>query len=259
MKSSKVRLVGKKGSKSCKEIREGAEILGYFKKPAVLPEVIVNYGLAGAKLDSFFKKFPSARRVPMLNRSIGYSKLTVCHRAEKKDIPVPESRQRLEHGSKRDEWIEKRTNSIGGKGICIARGTGSIGGKYYQKFIKNRRYELRVHAFAWIPKSEWRVQKRLGSADEIAWNYKNGGHFVTVKNPGASKTFVQSQEISEKVLDMLGMSFGAVDFLVDTNYNLYFIEINSAPGFSELSKPIYVDAFTRLKQLPKKELLKLAS
>jgi D-alanine-D-alanine ligase-like ATP-grasp enzyme len=56
---------------------------------------------------------------------------------------------------------------------------------------------------------------------------------------------------------MLGMSFGAVDFLVDTNYNIYFIEINSAPGFSELSKPIYVDAFQRLKQLSKKDLLKL--
>jgi hypothetical protein len=252
-----VRLVGKKGSKACKEIRQGADILGYFKRPAVLPDALINYGLAGVKLDSFYKKFPSARKIPTINKNIGYSKLSVCNRASKKDIPVPESRLTLGKGESTSDWIEKRTNSIGGIGICQARGHGSIAGKYYQKFIKNRRYELRVHAFAWIPKTSWRVQKRLGSADEIAWNYKNGGHFVTVQSPKSSKTFVQAWDISNKILDMLGMSFGAVDFLVDTSYNLYFIEINSAPGFSELSKPIYVDAFTRLKQLSKKDILKL--
>lgn len=254
----KIHLVGKEGSKACKEIRSGAGILGYFKKPSVLPDAIVNYGLAGDRLDLFYKRFPSAKRIPMLNRSIGYSKLNVCNRASKKDIPVPESRLTLDKGDKVDDWIEKRTNSIGGIGIRKARSKGSISGKYYQKFIDKRRYELRVHAFAWIPKSDWRIQKRLGDANEIAWNYKNGGHFVTVKSPNASKTFVQAWDISEKVLDMLGMSFGAVDFLVDSNYNIYFIEINSAPGFSELSKPIYVDAFAKLKLISKKDLLKFA-
>ena len=253
---TKIHLVGKSGSKSCKEIRAGANILGYFKRPSIAPDAIINYGLAGDRLDSFYKRFPSARKIPMLNRSIGYSKLNVCNRAGKRDILVPESRLSLGKGDSTDEWIEKRTNSIGGIGIRKARGKGSIPGKYYQKFVDKRRYELRVHAFAWIPKSDWRVQKRLGSADEIAWNYKNGGHFVTVKNPKAYQTFVQAWDISEKILDMLGMSFGAVDFLVDSSHKVYFIEINSAPGFSELSKPIYVDAFTRLKSLSKKDLLK---
>jgi glutathione synthase/RimK-type ligase-like ATP-grasp enzyme len=224
----------------------------------VLPSVIVNYGLAGSKLEGFYNKFPSARRVPTINKQIGYSKLTVCERAKKNDIPVPESRRTLSGSKSKGDWIEKRTNSIGGIGICKARGTGPITGKYYQKFIKDRLYELRVHAFAWIPKDGWRVQKRLGDKKEIAWNYKNGGHFVTVHNPGSYNTFVQAMDVSEKVLNMLNMSFGAVDFLVDSSYNLYFIEINSAPGFSELSKPIYVDAFTRLKQLSKKDIIKLA-
>lgn len=256
---SKLRLVAKKGSHAGKEIRKEAGILGYFKKPSVLPDAIINYGLAGSRLQDFYRRFPSAKRVPMINKSIGYSKLTACNRAEKNDIPVPETKTSLVRGDNLGEWIEKRTNSIGGIGIKKATKRGSIPGKYYQKFISNRRYELRVHAFAWIPSKDWRVQKRLGSADEIAWNYKNGGHFVTVKNPRASGTFVQAQEISEKVLKMLGMSFGAVDFLVDNSYNVYFIEINSAPGFSELSKPIYVDAFVRLKELSKKDVLKYAS
>jgi len=253
-----IRLVGRKGSTACKEIRAGANIFGYFKRPAVLPDAIVNYGLAGDRLASFFRRFPSAKKIPMLNKSIGHSKLNVCLRAGKQDIPVPESRTTLTMKHDKKEWIEKRIKSIGGIGICKARGRGSISGKYYQKFIDKRRYELRVHAFAWLDKENWRVQKRYGAADEIAWNYKNGGHFVTVHKPRLYDTFIKAENISEKIMSMLGMSFGAVDFLVDNNQKVYFIEINSAPGFSELSKPIYVDAFTKLKQLNKKALLNFA-
>ena len=53
---------------------------------------------------------------------------------------------------------------------------------------------------------------------------------------------------------MLNMSFGAVDFIVDKGYNLYFIEINSAPGFTELSECIYVDAFNKLKGMSERKL-----
>ena len=255
---TKIRLVGKKGSKACKEIRAGANILGYFKRPAVAPDAIVNYGLAGTRLDSFYRRFPSARKIPMINKTIGHSKLNVCNRAKRIDIQVPESKLALNSKDNKADWIEKRINSIGGIGICKARRRKSITGKYYQEFIGKRIYELRVHAFAWIPKSKWQVQKRLGSANEIAWNYKNGGHFVTVRSPKSFQTFVQAWDNSKKILDLLGMAFGAVDFLVDDAYNLYFIEINSAPGFSELSRSIYVNAFTELKKLNKKELLKFA-
>ena len=253
-----LRLVGKKGSRACKEIRSEASILGYFSKPKKAPDAIINYGLAGDRLTSFFRKFPSARKVPMINSNIGYSKLTVCRRATEKKISVPDSKVTLTKSDDKSEWIEKRTNSIGGLGIRMARGKSSLQGKYYQKFISDRIYELRVHAFAWISKEDWRVQKRLGDPKEIAWNYKNGGHFATVHNPRSYDVFVQATDISERVLDMLGMSFGAVDFLVDNSRDVYFIEINSAPGFSDLSRPIYVDAFTRLKSLSKKELLKVS-
>jgi glutathione synthase/RimK-type ligase-like ATP-grasp enzyme len=253
-----IRLVAKKGSKAAKAIRDDADINGYFSKPKTPPDALVNYGLAGTNLDAFYRKFPSARKIPTINRNIGHSKLSVCRRATEKKIPVPESKMTLGKADDKSVWIEKRTNSIGGLGIRLARGKGSIQGKYYQKYIDNRRYELRVHAFAWIPKDEWRVQKRLGDPKEIAWNYKNGGHFATVHNPKSYKVFVQAWDVSEQILELLGMSFGAVDFLVDRDYNLYFIEINSAPGFSELSKPIYIDAFGKLKSASQKELLKLA-
>jgi hypothetical protein len=253
-----IRLVAKKGSKAAKAIRDDAGISGYFSKPKTPPDAIINYGLAGDRLAAFFKRFPSARNVPMLNHTIGYSKLTVCRRATGEKISVPESKLTLSKGDDKSKWIEKRTNSIGGLGIRLARGKGSIPGKYYQEFVNSRKYELRVHAFAWIPKEEWRVQKRLGDPKEIAWNYKNGGHFATVHNPRSYDVFVQAMDVSEKILHMLGMSFGAVDFLVDNSHKVYFIEINSAPGFSDLSKPIYIGAFEQLKTISKKDLLKLA-
>jgi len=249
-----LKLIGKKGSKAAKEIRKGTGILIYKGKKKTPIDAVINYGLAGAKFDAYVKNWPSVTSLPIINRHIGHSKLSVCGRAAKAELPVPESKLTLAGSDTTDEWIEKRTNSIGGIGIKKATKKGSIAGKYYQKYIDNRRYELRVHAFAWIPKEEWHVQKRVGDPKEIAWNYKNGGHFITVKNPNASRTFTEAMGISEKVLELLNMSFGAVDFLVTSDYKVYFIEINSAPGFSELSKPIYVDAFTRLKSIEKKDL-----
>lgn len=251
-----LKLIGKKGSQACKEIRASTNILRYTGKTKYAVDALINYGLARDPLDNFFRRFPSAKRLPMVNRHVGYSKLGVCQRAANNGVKVPVSKVKLTKSDAKSLWIEKRVNSIGGKGICKARGKGPISGKYYQQFIEDRKYELRVHAFLWIPQEDWRVQKRFGKPDEIAWNYKNGGHFASVYNPRSYKIFKEAEEVSEKILKMLGMSFGAVDFLVDRSSNLYFLEINSAPGFTELSKPIYVDAFSRLKAFTKKEVLR---
>jgi len=251
---AQIRIIGKKGSRAVKDIKSDSDIRGFVGK--IKADAIINYGLAAPQLDNFFKKNPSARSVPIVNRHVGYSKYNVARRAMEKGIPVPETKLSLSKSDKVSDYIEKRIASIGGKGIIKARGKERLKGKYYQKFIQDRRYELRVHAFLWVPKEEWRVQKRLGSDKEIAWNYKNGGHFVSVHNPRSYKSFVQAEDIAEKVLKMLGMSFGAVDFLVDGRHNVYFIEVNSAPGFTELSKPIYVNAFNRLNKMRPKDVFK---
>lgn len=251
-----IRIIGKRGSKAVRDIKAESDVKGVVGK--VKADAIINYGLAAPDLESFFRKFPSARRVPIINRHVGYSKYNVAKRALDRDILVPETKLSLSKLDKLSDFIEKRTASIGGKGIIKARGRGAIRGKYYQKFIGDRRYELRVHSFLWIPQDEWRVQKRLGSDSEIAWNYKNGGHFVSVRSPRSYKSFVQAEDIAEKILKMLGMSFGAVDFLVDSRHNVYFLEVNSAPGFTELSKPIYVDAFSRLNKMRPNDVLKFA-
>jgi len=250
-----IKLIGKKGSNACKEIRKGCNIRNYTGKTKIMPDILVNYGLNKDRLATFFRMYPSARKIPILNRYIGYSKLKVVQRAASQDVTTPKTKLSLDRKDKKTDWIEKKVNSIGGKGICWAKRKSRIQGKYYQQFIKNRIYEIRVHAFKWLPQDEWGLQKRYGSNDEIAWNYSNGGHFATVRNPQSYNIFREAAEVSNKVLTMLGMSFGAIDFIVDNGYKLYFIEINSAPGFTELSKKIYINAFDKLKSLNHKQAL----
>ena len=253
-----IKLIGKKGSNACKEIRKGNNIHNYTGKTKIMPDILVNYGLNKDRLATFFKLYPSARKIPVVNRYVGYSKFKVIQRASSQGVTVPETKLFLDKKDNKKNWIEKRTNSIGGKGICWSRRKGQITGKYYQQFVKNRIYEIRVHAFKWLPQDKWSMQKRYGSDNEIAWNYSNGGHFATVRNPQSYDIFKRAAKVSDEILTMLGMNFGAADFIVDNQYRLYFIEINAAPGFTELSKKIYVNAFDSLKNLSRKQALGFA-
>lgn len=255
--SCNIRIMCIKGSKSCKAIVEETGIKRYAGKKYPV-DVLVNYGLCGSRMHAFYNKFPSARRIPTINRHVGISKLNAVNKVTKHGILVPESRLELKKSDKLDDWIEKRFNSQGGIGICRARGRKRLARKYYQRFVKSRRYELRIHAFKWVDHNKWKVQKRYGKDGEIAWNFNNGGYFSNVYDTNY-KVFQTAIEISDKVLDILDMSFGAVDLIVDIDNQIYFIEINSCPGFQELSKGIYVSAFERLQAMTKKEIIRFTN
>jgi hypothetical protein len=184
----------------------------------------------------------------MINRNVGRSKLSVVKMASEIGILVPDSKLSLSPKDDKRGWIEKRINSIGGIGIMRARGRSRIKNKYYQKFVSDRDYELRVHAFSWIDSNKWSVQKRHGDRDKIAWNHRNGGYFRSAFD-ARSTTTAKALAVSKKILGKLSMQFGAIDFIVSTGGDLYFLEINSAPGFEELSKSIYVNAFRRLTKM----------
>lgn len=251
-----IKIIGKKGSHAVKDIIEGTGISRYRGNKGGAVDVIINYGLAGDRLNRFFKLYPSARGVLMLNKGVGRAKYSAIQDAERHGIKVPKSRLNLPAKADPKDWIEKRQNSIGGIGIKQAsKNRTRIPGKYFQEFIKNRKYEIRVHAFSWI--DDWSVQKRRGNQDEIAWNFHNGGVFSTVRSPKSYKVFKEAMQVSKKILEIRGMSFGAVDFIVDRDLNVYFIEVNSAPGFQELSKSIYINAFNALKNMKKSEVKKL--
>lgn len=250
-----IKIIGKPKSFAAKTISKEAEIPIY--KGNDKTELLINYGLAGTKLDDFLNRYPLANSIPTLNKYVGCSKLQAVKEAETAGVRVPESRTTLPLFCKKSDWIEKKLQSSKGIGIVEATKRVSIPGKYYQKKI-DRKYELRVHAFKWIPKEEWHVHKRLGSPDKIAWNFHQGGKFKTVHTPQRFDVFRNAVDISETILKIRKMSFGAVDFLVTPENEVYFIEINSSPGFTELSKHIYVDAFSALKTMTLKEAIKVA-
>lgn len=253
---AKLSIIGKKGSKSKLAIAKNARIPLYKGRNT---DAIINYGLAGDKLSRFFTKYPRARKVLMINKQIGVSKYTAVKDAEAAGILVPESRLTLPTRSKMSDWIEKRLHSSQGKGIQAARRKVKMMGKYYQRMIADRRFELRVHAFLWVPQDEWKLHKRLGPADQIAWNFHQGGHFANVNQPNKYKVFLDAKDIAMKVLEIRRMAFGAVDLIVDNDMNVYFIEVNSTPGFTEYSQQIYFDAMSALKALPAKKLATLGS
>ena len=251
---AKICIIGKKGSASKIEISRNTSVKLYRGQEA---DAVVNYGLAGDKLSSFIKTYPKLNKVPIINKYVGRSKYSSIKNAESKGILVPESKVYLDRLDTLDDWIEKKINSSQGKGIIKARTGHGISGKYYQKLVKSRKYELRVHAFAWLPIENWSVQKRIGPANQITWNYHTGGHFKNLNNPDKFDVFKKAKEVSEEVLKLHNMSFGAVDFIVTDDLKVYFIEINSSPGFSNLSGKIYFKAMEELTKLSSKELTDL--
>lgn len=252
----RIRLIPKKGSRACKAVVEGTGLRRYVGSK-YQTDVLVNYGLSGQKLLAFYRKFPSAKRIPTINKQVGFSKLRVVNITSENGIPTPESKMSLNRKDKLNEWIEKRFHSQGGAGICKARNKDQMAHKYYQKFVSDRVSELRVHGFKWIDPDNWRIQRRRGEEDEIAWNYSKGGRFISINRPSVLKDCREAIKITDTILDILNMGFGAVDFIVDSNRDVWFIEINSCPGFQELSKDIYIDAFEKLKTMKPRDILKL--
>lgn len=246
-----ISIVSKPGSKAVSKIVKATKLTRYSSKC----DIIVNYGLAGEKLQTFKSKHPGYYKKPILNLNIGHSKYKVIKVASDIGIKTPKTSLTLPAGTKKENFLTKKLHSQGGIGISIAKSIGNIPGKYYQEFIKNRKYELRVHGFLWQSLKDWKIQKRFGREGEIAWNFHNGGRFQTIQNPSA-KIFTEAKEITEKILHRLDMAFGAADFIVTNENDLLFLEINSAPGFTDFSENIYINAFENLTKMNKQDILK---
>ena len=247
-----IRIIGRLGSRAVRCIVGKTNLNRYSK----ICDVVVNYGLAGKRMEKFLAKHTSLKTKPIINKYIGCSKYKAINDAKKHDILIPKTFLSLSKEYKVSDFINKRMHSQGGIGICKATTRSRIAGNYYQELIQNRIYELRVHGFAWTDSEDWLIQKRFGKKDEIAWNYHNGGRFQTIINSRKYGLFKKAKEITTKMLKIRNMSFGAVDFIVTSDRQLLFLEINSAPGFTELSEGAYINAFNKLSNLPKNKILK---
>lgn len=239
-----IQLLSKKKSKAAKVLLDNTRLKRVNNKRKK-PDLLINYGIAGKQKQRAFKRYPYLKNIPVINYICGYNKYKAVKIVEDEGIKVPKSKKTLNKSDDMNSWLLKKYHSYGGKDIYIADRKTSLKDFYYQKFINNRVFELRVHAFSWVPVDNWVIQKRISTSNTIAWNYSAGGRFTTLKerDTGFRKEILNT---SSQILTILGMEFGAVDFIVDKKLNLYFIEINSQPGFSGLSDNIYIDSFNLL-------------
>lgn len=247
-----ISIMGKNGSKAVKQLLNSTKL----NKLTPKCKIIVNYGLSGINLQNKYSKFPFITSKHIINKIIGYSKYYVLQIAKNNNVLIPKTYIKLPLTEKLDDYLIKKYYSIGGKGIKIAESRKELYEHYYQKYIKNRSYEIRVHAFKWLPKNLWVIQKRIGNENIIAWNFHNGGRFQNIYNQNLD-IYNTARDTTDKILSLLDMSFGASDFIISTDNKLYFLEINSAPGFTDFSKNIYIKAFMELTKLSLTSLLTL--
>lgn len=236
---NKVKVYGRPGSTYMRKIRTW---LG--NHPLSSCSVAVNYGLQGYKAQEYEHRHPSLLRLPILNhRQYGnkYDQLKVVKDAGE---VIPEAwypREFRDLGKEYEEgkYIVKPYYSLGGRGISDWDGGPVSAKKYIQERVYNRRYEMRVHACAWIDPSKWIFQKRVHEDGEniLAWNHHNGGRFITIQNP-TDPLHYRVREATKIAMKALNYQFGAADYIIQNPGTTgdplkhYFLEWNLAPGWT---------------------------
>jgi hypothetical protein len=195
----------------------------------------------------------------MLNENQFGNKYQCVEAARAADVPVPESFAATPEHVDTKAWIRKPYYSIGGRDIHRYTGQDSLPNTHYiQEDLSGiRRYEVRVHAMAWIPPEQWVMQKRVHEDGEsqLTWNHHTGGRFITIENT-SDPLFVRIRESVIALMRALNYQFGAVDFIVcnagERGRPLphYFIEWNLAPGWTlDHIRDYYISSFRALASL----------
>ena len=249
-----IQMMSKKGSNAAKVIYDNTNVKRVGNKVKVKPALLINYGVSSNVRQRLLSSNKLLNNVPVINAFCCYNKYKALSLVSGAGVNIPDSKRELGKKDKPSEWLMKKDHSIGGKGIKIAIGKKKVDGRYYQRYVSKRKYEVRVHAFSWINKENWVIQRRSGDSKTIAWNFSNGGRFSTIHN--RNKVTTKVLDYSEKVLKKLKMEFGAIDLIVDENDSVYFIEINSSPGMNGLSDSIYINAFKKLFTISIDRLIK---
>lgn len=112
------------------------------------------------------------------------------------------------------------------------------GSKYFTKYIP-KAYEYRVHVWgdAVIKTSQKVLTDENLLKDAHIWNFDEG---FTFKQPQV-KLPNQAKYMAMEAVDTLGLTFGAVDVLIDENGKAYVLEVNTAPGLkTDSSIEVYV-------------------
>lgn len=109
---------------------------------------------------------------------------------------------------------------------------------YYVQYIPRQR-EYRVWGYRRRPLAVYEKVMRypdrygVGRTAGIGWNWNHGFAFEFLRN--ASEAL---KELGTQAIDALGLDFGAVDIIQDTNGRLFVLETNTAPGVQDVRQGI---------------------
>jgi ribosomal protein S27AE len=219
----------------------------------------VNYGLQGEKLDSYLERNPGIHGMPVFNMKQAGNKFDQVVTASDAGVCAPNSWREgnLIQAEDVEKFIVKPNYSLGGRDINVWDGEPIADNMYLQDRVMNRRYEIRVHAFAWVDPEKWLFQKRVhpDGDDVLAWNFHNGGKFITIEDPH-DPLHNRIRESVKTCMKALGYSFGGADFIIQNPGNRgeelkhYFIEWNLAPGWTlENTEEYYKSSFLLLQDI----------
>jgi len=249
----------KRGSKSSRIVAEGVGINRCFWQnrdgsPRRATRLI-NWGVYGHTRQLFFRKYPYAQALPMVNFRWPGNKFIVIDELQHLDppIPVPISTHDItQRHWTNTHWLYKPNLSAKGDGIFrINDNTAhqcdwSRG--YAQQEIRDRRYEVRVTAFKWMSQESWGCWKKVcDDSSQLCWNFDKGGRFVRINDPLEYSLFTRCFDHSARALEALGLQYGAFDFIVDKEGREHFLEVNLQPGFTEdYGADLYINAVRTL-------------
>jgi len=223
-------------------------------------DVVINYGMKGQRLTDWYRgnrRRAAFEGIPQINGAPAINKYDAVLLAARNNVPVPHTERHMDRFQPAGSYIFKPFFSQRGRGIVPA-GTEPAGSNgYYQRMITNRAYEVRVVGATWY-NEPWAVYKKSPGADmpadQIAWNHDQGGVFRRV-NDISLRVFNECIQYTRTMLVSMGLQFGAADFIVDEDRNIYFIELNTRPGFTaDYGIGYYVSMFERLLEQNQSEV-----
>lgn len=143
-----------------------------------------------------------------------------CIEVHQEDIKFPIIRRPIKHSKSKDFTVINSREELNN----FTQQDVEIGGFYYSEFIDKVR-EIRVHVAH--GKIITIVEKRPPINKQYSWGMVD--NFDNIKWGQWRKDIVESSISSVKTL---GLTFGAVDVIIDKSGNYYILEVNTAPDFS---------------------------
>jgi hypothetical protein len=227
-------------------------------------DMVINYGLKGQRLIDWYRgnqRRAAFESLPQINGAPAINKYEAIQLAASHNVPTPETWRTIEYRGERDpdpnNFIFKPFFSQRGRGI-VPMGTEPANAHgYYQRMIPNRRYEVRVIGATWY-NEPWAVYKKTPGAGmpegQIAWNHDQGGVFRRVEDI-TLRVFDECIGYTRTMLNAMDLHFGAADFIVDEDRRIYFIEMNTRPGFTaDYGIGYYVSMFRDLLERNESEI-----